>query len=235
MAAAIEYDGDVPYIEQFQVAANIHKNRYTLDVLTKIKELAEDSDLADEYRDKLITYTSVLKSGRWKLSQYLDAVQFVTCRISGMSQRESYGIVFPEKVAKWEAMGRDSKRIASNITVYSQTELIVALYEQTMIPTHILNAGLFQEALNVAAEIMVNSRSDIARVNAINSILTNTKAPVSTKIEMDVNVKQTDSISSLREATEKLAIAEAQAIEAGMSVKAIAESIIVEAEIEEIE
>jgi len=211
------------------------RNRFTPAIVLKIKELVNDHDMADEYRSRLVTFTSVLKSGKYKLDQYINAVHFVTNRISGMSQKDAYELVFPEKIAKWKAEGRSVHRISSNISTYAQTDLVIKIYEQSMIPTHIINAGLFQQALNTAAEIMISSKSDIARVQAINTILSNTKAPEVAKIELDVGVKQSDSIDALAKATQALAIEQSRAIEAGIAVKKIAESVIVEAEIEEVE
>lgn len=229
----VEEEKEIEFIDMFQGVVG-QRSRFTPGIVNKIKELVEDHDMSEEYRRKLVTFTSVLKTGKYKLDQYIDAVHFVTNRISGMSQRAAYELVFPGKIAKWKSIGRDTHRISSNISTYAQTELVTRIYEQSMIPTHILNAGLFQQALNTAADIMLTSSSDMVRVQAINAILTNTKAPEVTKIELDVGVKQNSAIDELRKATQELAIEQARAIDAGIAVKTIAESVIVEADIEEV-
>ena len=116
---------------------------------------------------------------------------------------------------------------------YKSSKLVTAIYEQTLVPSYILNAPLHQKALNELSKIMVSSRSDIARVNAANSILQHTKAPEEAKLKIDIGVDNTDAIAELRKATEELSMAQLNSIKAGQAVKEIAESTIIDAEIVE--
>ena len=207
------------------------KRKVSKDLVAKLHRLASDDEFADAYKSNIITYASILKNGRYKVEQYINAVKFVTHRVSGMSSFDAYNLVFPEKIKMWEEEGRDGKRMSVNISIFSNGDLVVAIMEQAKIPTHILNHGLFQEALNVAADIMRNSGSDLARVKALDSILTNTKSPEVSKIELDVGIKQNSIIGDLRSVVQDMAILQAKDIEAGKAVKLIAESTIINAEV----
>ena len=71
-------------------------------------------------------------------------------------------------------------------------------------PTHILNADLFQKAINTQAELMMNARSEKVRSDAASSLMTHLKPPETKKIELDIGLKQDQSLADLREATGEL-------------------------------
>ena len=74
------------------------------------------------------------------------------------------------------------------VTAYKKNKLVNAVFEQTIVPSHVLNAPMYQEALNELAYIMMKGKSEMAKVQAATSILTHTKAPETTKIELDIAV-----------------------------------------------
>ena len=219
--------GDEDFIVKFKSMLPTGSRKIDNSLISKIQELASDPDLADDYKSKMLSYTGILKDGRYKIDSYIDAIKFTSFKVSGLGIADSYKLTFPDKVARWVSEGRDNKRISSNISMYNNNELVNLVFEQTMIPTHILNAGLFQEALNVAQEIMHNSGSDIARVQALNAILQNTKAPTITKIELDVGIKEANVIDNYEEAMNMMVDKQIEIIKAGGNVKDIANAKII--------
>ena len=221
---------DNEFIEKFKDALP-RKQRRNIDdeLISKIRAMACDRDMADEYKAKMLSYTRVLADGRYKIDSYIDAIKFVSYKVSGLGIKESYELTFPDKVALWRSEGRDDKRMSANISMYNKNELVNLIFEQTMIPTHILNAGLFQEALNEAADIMRNSNSDIARVQAINAILANTKAPVSTKVEIDVGISGANVIDDYEKVIGSMVKAQKELIAAGGNIYSIANASIIPA------
>jgi hypothetical protein len=107
--------------------------------------------------------------------------------------------------------------------------------EQTLVPTHVLNADLYQKAINVQAELMLSANSEKVRSDAANSLLIHLKAPETTKIKLDIGIQSDSMIEELRKTTMELAAQQRQLIESGVvNAKHIAESRIIEGEIEDV-
>ena len=93
---------------------------------------------------------------------------------------------------------------------------------------------MFQKALNVQADLMVNANSEKVRSDAANSLLTHLKRPEVTKIELDVGLKEDKTIDGLRQATMALAASQRDMIKSGMmNAKEVAHSQIIEGEVVE--
>ena len=93
-----------------------------------------------------------------------------------------------------------------------------------MVPTHILNAGVYQEAINVQAELMHTAKSEMVRQKAAESLITNLAAPALAKIELEVNYNN-DVVEDLRATTKALAQQQLRMIMNGQaSAKEIAHS-----------
>ena len=117
-------------------------------------------------------------------------------------------------------------------SAYKKNKLVNQIFEQTLVPNHVLNAPLYQSALNVQADLMLSAKSEMVRMNAANSILTHLKAPEVTKIELDVDIKQTDSIAELQSTMSKLAEQQVSMIADGSAkAKEVVEMDIITAEV----
>lgn len=162
----------------------------------------------------------------------MNAVRYVSYKLMGYSDIDAYIITFPERYQKLIDAGVSRNDASPYVSAYKKNALVVKIFEKTIVPSHVLNAPLHQEALNQLADIMINSRSDMARVQAASGLLANTKPPEAIKIELDVAIDNKDAIADLRKATEELAVAQLDSIKGGKAVKAIAESTIIDAEIE---
>ena len=115
---------------------------------------------------------------------------------------------------------------------YNKNLLVAAVTEQMLVPSWLLNQGLFQKALNVQADLMLNARSEKVRTDAANSLLGHLKMPEVAKVELDVNVKEDDAISELRRSTLELVAQQRKMLEAGvMKVREAAEQKVVQGEI----
>jgi len=156
-----------------------------------------------------------MADGKFKVSQYIDAVKYVSHKLMGSTNIEAYTKTFPNKYSRFVAQGVLPKDIASYITAYNKTKLVNLIYEQTLIPSYVLNQDLYQKALNVQAELMVNSGSDKVRCDAANSLLTHLKMPETQKVELAIGVKEDSSIAALRASTLELARQQRLMVESG--------------------
>jgi hypothetical protein len=145
----------------------------------------------------------------------LDAVRYVSFKLLGDSNIEAYTKTFPDRYQNFMVNGTSAKDIASYVTSYNKNKLVNLIFEQTLIPFHVLNADKYQKALNVQVELMVNANSEKVRSDAANSVLTHLKPPETKKIELDISVKEDKSLSDLKSATMELVAAQRLALQAG--------------------
>lgn len=199
----------------------------TQDLVDTINSWNEDPRLMDSFKENVLSYINVIQDGKYKIQDYVNAVRFVSYKLLGYSDIDAYAITFPDRYQRLLDDGVARADMSPYVAAYTKNKLVVKIFEQTIVPSYVLNAPMHQQALNILADIAINSRSDMARVNACNGILANTKPPEVAKIELDMKIDNKDAIADLRRATEELALQQLQSIKAGQAVKAIAESKIV--------
>ena len=224
-------------VEQFQKALPVKvKKSVNQELIDKINQTLSDPDSYESFRDNLLSYTKVMADGRFKLSNYIDAVKYVSHKLMGCTNIDAYMKTFPDKYNRFVQQGVSAKDIASYVTAYNKSKLVGLIMEQTLVPSWILNQDLYQQALNVQAQLMVGAISEKVRCDAANSLLTHLKMPETQKVELDIGVKEDSSIAALREATMELARQQKLAIEAGsMDAERIAHSrVVIDVEAERI-
>lgn len=185
------------------------------EVMDKVNELLADPDMAEVYRENLLSYQQVLLTGKFKITSYVSAIKYVSQKLMNKTNLAAYAATFPEKMADWSARGVSSKDVSSYVHAYSKSKLVTTLLEQTMIPTYLLNQDLFQEALNRQAYLMHNAKSEKVQSDAANSIMTQLKRPDTQKIELDVGVKEDSAVAALRDMTHAYVKAQREALQAG--------------------
>lgn len=192
------------------------KNSVNDELLNNINNTLSDPDLYETYRDNFLSYMSVLNDGRYKITDYLNAVKYCTQRLMGKSQIDSYIVTFPDRYNTMIQNGKSSKDISSIVTVYNKSKLVNAIMEQSLIPSYILNQDLYQKAINVQAELMNTATSEKVRSDAANSLLTHLKPPETKKVELDIGLKQGNEVEQLRNVIAELAGKQRKFIEAGV-------------------
>lgn len=203
-------------IEQFKTALpDKVKKSVNQELIDKINTTLSEPELFEAYRDNLLSYTKVMADGRFKVQEYINAVKYVSHKLMGCTNIEAYSKTFPDKIQRFAAQNVSAKDIASYVTAYNKSKLVNLIFEQTLIPSYVLNQDLYQKALNVQAELMMSAKSEKVRADAANSLLTHLKMPETQKVELDVNVKEDSSIAQLRQATLELARQQRLAMEAG--------------------
>ena len=213
-------------MEEFKAALPINMRKLVSDeLLDTINNTIANPEILDIFRENVLGYTSVLRHGRFKMENYLNAVKFISYKLLGDSNRTAWAKTFPDRFARMKRNGTSESDIASVTSSYNKSKLVILIYEQTLIPTHIINAPLFQAAINVQAELMVHAKSEKVRCDAAANLIMNLKPPETQKIELDIGVKEDESIKMLRESTMDLARQQQNMIKVGAaSVAGIASS-----------
>lgn len=224
-------------IEQFRMALpDKVKKSVNQELIDSINNVLIDPEMLESYRDNLVSYTKVMADGRFKVPEYVNAVRYVSHKLMGCTNIEAYTKTFPDKYARFVANGVQAKDIASYVTAYNKSKLVNLIFEQTLIPSYVLNQDLYQRALNVQADLMVNAKSEKVRCDAANSLLTQLKMPEVTKVELDIGIKEDSSINVLRQATLELARQQRLSMEAGqMTAEGVAHSkLTIDVEVKEV-
>jgi hypothetical protein len=208
--------GSLLTLEMFrQALPDKVKKSVNQELIDGVNKTLSDPDEFEAYRNNLLSYTRVMSDGRFKVQEYINAVRYVSYKLMGATNIEAYTKTFPDKYQRFVAQGVLPKDIASYVTAYNKSKLVNLIFEQTLIPSYVLNQDLYQKALNVQAELMVAAKSEKVRTDAANSLLTHLKPPEKQKIELEIGVKEDSSISALREATMELVRQQKLALESG--------------------
>ena len=192
-------------LEQFQQALpDKMKKSVNQELVDSINQTLGDPESFEYYRNNLLSYTKVIQDGRFKIQEYINAVRYVSFTLMGCSNIDAYSRTFPDKIQRFSTQGVAAKDVASYVTAYNKSKLVNLIYEQSLIPSYVLNQDLYQKALNVQAELMVSAKSEKVRCDAANSLLTQLKMPEVKKVELDIGVKDSSAINALRETTMEL-------------------------------
>lgn len=208
---------DKQTIDQFKGALPPSlKKSVNQELIDKINTTLNDPDMYETYRENMLSYTKVMQEGKFKVSSYIDAVKYVSHKLLGKTNIDAFTDTFPQKIQDWQTRGVASKDIASYVSAYNKSKLVNLIYEQTLVPFHVLNQDMYQKALNVQTDLMMNANSEKVRSDAANSILTHLKPPETKKLELDIKTSEDSSIQALRDSTLELVAQQKKMIQAGM-------------------
>lgn len=200
----------------------------------QLNDCLADPNTREAIAQNLLGYTDVISQGKFKLGSYISAIRYVSYKVMGNTNILAYQKTFPDRYSDMVANGVTPKDINSYISAYNKSKLVTLIYEAMMIPTYILNQDVFQEAINTQRDIMNNDRfSPMARVQAAKSLLDTLKPPELKKMQVDVSVKESDTIAQLQKTTQELAQLQLQQLKQGTSLQDILNQPIIEAEYDE--
>ena len=131
-------------------------------------------------------------------------MKYVSYKLLGYTNIDAYAATFPERYNRLKKEGQ--QKIDAFVAMYNKGKLVMQIYEQTIVPTYVLNAPLHQEALNELAKMIKDPCvKGMTKVKACEAILQYTKQPDVVKGELSIDIGQQDTIAELREVTEQLA------------------------------
>ena len=174
----------------------------------------EGDEFRDVYIENLIGFASVIEGGRYKMADYINAVKFVSYKLIGDSNTIAYAKTFPDRYQRLVDKNTPMKTISSFSTAYNKGDLVHRILERTLVPVHILNMDIHQEAINTQADLMRTAKSETVRQKAAECLIMQLKAPEASKIEVDVTYSNS-SIDDLRETTRALAQQQLKMIQSG--------------------
>lgn len=221
-------------LEQVQraVPSNL-KNSVDQPLVDQINNIIADPLIAEQVRNNFISFTGVLRDGKFKTEDYLNAVVYVSHKLMGDSNQDAYFKTFPARHAALVAKGTTPKDISAYVSAYHRGKLVGMILEQSFTPVWILNRDIYQSAINTQADLMVNAASEKVRCDAANSILTHLAKPKEVGPTINFDVKESAGMDELKNAMVKLANQQQLAIENGFNIKSIAAQDIIDIEVKD--
>ena len=190
--------------EQLQASMPKKFRHNVTDEMIDFINTTEGDEFRDIYKENLVGFADVIEGGRYKMLDYINAVKFVSYKLIGDSNTIAYAKTFPDRYQRLVDKNTPMKTISSFSTAYNKGDLVHKILERTLVPVHILNMDIHQEAINTQAELMRSAKSETVRQKAAECLIMQLKAPEAAKIEVDVNYSNS-SIDDLRETTRALA------------------------------
>lgn len=205
------------------------KSAATDQLADMINQISTDPLIAEQIRDNFLSYTSVLKDGKFKVEDYLNAVAYCSYKLMGDSNQDAYFKTFPQRYANLVAAGRTPKEISSYVAAYAKGQLVNKIMEQTLVPSWVLNQHMYQAALNTQFKLMTNEDvSPKVRSDAADSLLTHLAKPKEAGPLINIDMGETSGMNELKDALARMAQQQQTLINAGVSTKEIAAQDIVD-------
>jgi hypothetical protein len=187
-------------------------NQSLVDTLNNI---SQDPLVAQSIRDNFVGYSTILKEGKFKTEDYIHAVAYVAYKLMGHNNEDAYALTFPQRYATLLARGASKKDISAYVSAYHRGKLVNLIMEQSLVPTWVLNQDIFQKALNVQADLMVNANSEKVRTDAANSILNHLKKPEGHKFQISMDTVESSGMKEMKGMLTQLAQQQQEMIEKG--------------------
>ena len=214
---------------QASLPANM-KSAADQSLVDTLNAIAVDPLIAEQIRENFISYAGVMRDGKFKTEDYLAAIQYVSFKLMGDSNKDAWERAFPQRYALLKARGASEKEISAHVAAYSKGKLVNAILDQSMVPTYLLNADLYQKALNVQADLMITANSEKVRSDAANSLIMALKKPDAVKGQIDLNVKDSSGMNELKNILGQMAQQQQQLLREGAGIKTITDARIIDNE-----
>ena len=218
--------------EVLSIVPRQHKSKITQEFIDTLNGMVKDPTMAEVYQKNVITYADVLRDGRFKLTDYFNAVMYVSYKMMGLGNLAAYQKVFPDKCKDMVARNMPQKDMQAYAAMFNKNKLVTLIYEQTLIPDHIMYASVRHRAIAAQANLLNSSNEHVVQ-KAADSLMNHLKAPESAKISIEMGAKDSGVLSDLTNALNVLSKKQSDAIAIGShSVKEIAHSRIIEGELD---
>ena len=205
------------------------KSAATDQLADMINQISADPLIAEQIKDNFLSYASVLKEGKFKVEDYLNAVAYCSYKLMGDSNQDAYFKTFPQRYANLVAAGRTPKEISAYVAAYAKGQLVNKIMEQTLVPSWVLNQHMYQAALNTQFKLMTNEDvSPKVRSDAADSLLTHLAKPKEAGPLINIDMGETSGMNELKDALARMAQQQQTLINAGVSTKEIAAQDIVD-------
>lgn len=203
------------------VPANL-KSVVSQSFVDTINNVVADPDHAGVIRDNFISYASVLRDGKYKMTDYLNAITYMSYKMQDMTNHDAWCLTFPQRHAALTAAGKTKKEISSHVSMYAKGKLVMAVAEVSFIPTWLVNRDIHQKAINQLADKMMNAQSEKVQVEAAGLLLAHLAKPKESGPLVNIQLGESSGMNEMKSMLESLALQQQQLIQNGATTKDIA-------------
>lgn len=207
------------------------KSAVTTELVDLVNNASSDQLIAEEIRNNFLSYSNVLKNGKFKTEEYLNAIKFVSYKLMGDSNQDAYFKTFPNRYQSLLAKGTSPKDISAYVAAYAKGKLVNLILEQSLVPSWVLNQDVYQKAINTQLDLMNNSKSDKVRCDAANSILTHLAKPKEAGPLINIDMRENNGVKEMKEALAQMAEQQRALIMSGVSTSTIASQELIKKEV----
>lgn len=123
----------------------------TDDVLDLINNIENDTNLPQEYMEERLMSSMHLLGGKGvSIEQLTNAIKYCNLK-QDMTNEKAWAITFPTKYDKLVSEGRT---IASHVSMYNKSKLVIEIDKNMMVPVHITHQPLFHKAIQKQLDLM---------------------------------------------------------------------------------
>lgn len=209
-------------LDELQNALPTRKNAITQEIVDIINSSQEEPEFQGESLfQTAVTYESVLKGTKHSIKDYLNAIRFCAYLVSqNDNYTEAYKKTFPDREFVKERLNAPTEspkyaELTSAASRYRRSKLVVDILTVSQVPLHMMFNGWQYEAIGVLHETMHTAKLDRDKINAAKELLAATKTPDNLKIELDVGVKENDSVQQLNDQLAIMAARQKAMLESG--------------------
>lgn len=205
----------------------------TQDVVDELNALIEDPDYGDDFLEAYSNFFNVMeKNGQWSTAKYMNALKFFTLVEANHTAVDAYVKVFPERLEARHKRGESKRDMGGEASRYNASALVNEIRKVANISVKLIHRHTFHDAISMTAKMMYdNNVSPAVRQKAAEVLIRELKPEEDKQINVTVT-NEGSAIDELRKATEALVLEQRRGMEAGIAVKWIAESSIIETEVE---
>ena len=180
--------------------------------------------VAEEFERNFVSYSKVLLEGKFKTTDYMNAIAYVTYKLLGNSNQDAYKLAFPDRHRDMVAKGYDAKKISSFVSNYHKGQLVSAILQQTIVPAFVLHQSKFHDAINTQHSIAMDDTAlNKDRVAAADSLIKALTPPQAKEVNINLGVQESSGMKELHALLTDTARKQKEFIEQGGDVKSIAE------------
>lgn len=186
-----------------------------------LNQLQHDPMVAECIRENFISYASVIRDGKYKMQDYLNAVTYVAFKSMDYSNHDAWCATFPQRHAALVAAGKSKKEMSSHVSMYAKGQLVNKVLDQSLIEPWLLNRDLQQKAINHLATLMTTASSEKVQCDAAIGLATLLQKPKAVGPLINIEVNENSGMNELTATLEKMAIQQQQLIAQGVQIKDI--------------
>jgi hypothetical protein len=210
------------------------KGAATQQLVDMVNNVVTDPLIAEQVRNNFISYTGVLKDGKFKTEDYLNAVTYVSYKLMGDSNQDAYFKTFPQRYQALTAKGATTKEISAYVSAFNKGKLVNLILEQSLVPTWVLNQDIHQKAINRLSDLMMTADSQKVQADAAIGLLTHLAKPKEAGPLVNFNVPESSGMAEMKELLGKMAAQQQALIAQGVTAKDIAAQKIIDVEVKEV-